>query len=155
LLQSVDFSKAEARDTSQAARVEAKLRAELNLMHSKRDEVVANCEEYKRTTILLEEELRQVKAKLSRVAQEKIKLERDQRVTMSLAKSLDSHSHSDTEYYKRKVSELTGHVQGLNSIISEKNRQLKELQHQIERNMSQGRLASISKDADASFKRRH
>jgi hypothetical protein len=40
---------------------------------------------------------------LSKMTQEKIQLERDQRATLSLAKSLQGNVHSDVDYYKRKV----------------------------------------------------
>ena len=116
-------------------------------MVAQRDKATGFAEESKSKVSALQEELRQVKAKLSRVTQEKIKMERDQRATMSLAKSLDSTSslqgHSDAEYYKRKVSELSSQVQSKTAIIAEKNRQLDEMRRQIERNMSQNRLANL------------
>ena len=112
-------------------------------MVSKKDEAHSSAEEHKRKSALLEEELRQVKMKLSRVTQEKIKMERDQRATMFLAKSLDSHVSSDVDYYKRKVTELNGHLQGMNAVLAEKNRQIEDMRHQIERSMSQNRLANL------------
>jgi outer membrane murein-binding lipoprotein Lpp len=116
-------------------------------MLSKRDEACGSAEESKRKATLLDEELRQVKTKLARVTQEKIKMERDQRATMSLAKSMDSHVSSDVDFYKRKVSELTSHVQGLNAVIAEKNRHIDEMRRQIERSMSQNRLANLRGDS--------
>jgi outer membrane murein-binding lipoprotein Lpp len=116
-------------------------------MLSKRDEACGNAEESKRKATLLDEELRQVKTKLARVTQEKIKMERDQRATMSLAKSMDSHVSSDVDFYKRKVSELTSHVQGLNAVIAEKNRHIDEMRRQIERSMGQNRLANLRGDS--------
>jgi len=137
------MSKTEAQDSSRAALTEAGLRAELSVMVSKKDEAVSSAEEYKRKATLLEEELRQVKMKLSRVTQEKIKMERDQRATMSLAKSLDSHVSCDVDYYKRKVTELNGQLQGMNAVVAEKNRQIEDMRRQIERSMSQNRLANL------------
>lgn len=141
------MSKADARDTSRVALAEARLRAELSVMLSKRDEACENAEQSKRRATLLDEELRQVKTKLARVTQEKIKMERDQRATMSLAKSMDSHVSSDVDFYKRKVSELTSHVQGLNAVIAEKNRHIDEMRRQIERSMGQNRLANLRGDS--------
>jgi hypothetical protein len=112
LFHSAEAAKTEAREASHKAIVEAKLRADLSMIQSKHDEALASGEECKRKNELLEEEIRHVKAKLTRVVQDKIKLERDQRVTMSLAKSFDHNKGSaDTDYYKRKVNELTNHVQ--------------------------------------------
>jgi outer membrane murein-binding lipoprotein Lpp len=112
-------------------------------MLSKRDEAFGNAAEFKRKATLLDQELHQVKTKLSRVTQDKIKMERDQRATMSLAKSLDIHISSDVDFYKRKVTELNSHVQGLNGVIAEKNRHIDEMRRQIERSMSQNRLANL------------
>jgi chromosome segregation ATPase len=142
LLKSAEQAKAQARDSSRIALSEAALRADLNSLSNKHDEALAQAETANRKLTLVSEELRTVKAKLSRVTQEKIKLERDQRATLSLSKSLDNHSTLDSEYYKRKVSELQNHVQGLNAVIAEKNRHLDEMQRQLERNMTQNQLRS-------------
>jgi outer membrane murein-binding lipoprotein Lpp len=125
------------------------------MMSSKYDETLGQAEHAKRTATLLDDELRQIKTKLSRVTQDKIKMERDQRVTMSLAKSLESNPSSvDTEYYKRKTQQLTSQVQGLNASIAEKDRQLKETRRQLERNMSQNRLANLKADSTSTARSR-
>jgi uncharacterized phage infection (PIP) family protein YhgE len=125
---------------------EASLRADLSFMISQRDEALGQAEESKRKASLLDEELRQVKTKFSRVTQDKLKMERDQRATMSLARSLDNQGPADVDYYKRKVSDLSSHAQSMNAVIAEKNRQLDEMRRQIERNMSQNRLANLRRD---------
>ena len=102
-MRAVETSKADARDSSSVAVTEAGLRAELSIARARRDEAMARTEESTRKVTLLEEELRHVKTKLARVAQEKIKMERDQRAALSLAKSLDSNVSSDIDFYKRKV----------------------------------------------------
>lgn len=79
LLRASEASKADAREASRAALAEAGLRADLSVMTSKRDEALAHAEESKRKVVLMEEEVGQLKKKLSRVTQEKIKMERDQR----------------------------------------------------------------------------
>jgi wobble nucleotide-excising tRNase len=143
LLRALEKSRTDARDSSQNAITEAGLRAKLSMMTTKRDEALGQAEENRRKATLLQEELHDMKIKLSRVSQEKLKMERDQRATMSLAKSLDSHMSSDVEYYKRKVSELNGHIQGMNAVVTEKNRQIDNMRHQIERNISQHRCLLI------------
>jgi hypothetical protein len=52
---------------------------------------------------LLENDLTDTKAKLTRVQQEKMRVERDQQATMSLANALQGNNQSDVDYYKRKV----------------------------------------------------
>jgi outer membrane murein-binding lipoprotein Lpp len=133
---------------------EAGLRAELSVVVSQRDEALGFAEESKRKACLFQEELHHVKTKLSRVTQDKIKMERDQRATMSLAKSLDSQGPVDSDYYKRKVSELSSNVQSLNAILVEKNRHLDEMRRQLERNMSQNRLANLRQATDKGHRNR-
>jgi hypothetical protein len=53
---------------------------------------------------LLDEDLHVNKQKLARAEQEKIKMERDSRAAISLAKSVGSETSSDVDFYKRKVS---------------------------------------------------
>ena len=117
-------------------------------MSAQRNEALGQAEEYKHKAALWQEQLNEQKIKMTRVTQEKIKMERDyiasQRASKSLAKSLESHSSSsDTDYYKRKVDELNGRIQSMHATVAEKNRQLDEMRHQIERNMSQNRWANI------------
>ena len=83
--------------------VEARLRADLSALRAERNDALASAAESKRKASLLEEEVRSTKTKLSRVVQEKIKMERDSRAAISLARSLDSHASSDCDFYKRKV----------------------------------------------------
>ena len=83
--------------------VEARLRADLSTLRAERNDALAEAAESKRKVELLEDELRTTKTKLNRVIQEKIKMERDSRAAISLARSLDSHASSDSDFYKRKV----------------------------------------------------
>lgn len=89
---------------SRLASIEARLRREASCLRSERDEAMADASDSKRKFSLLQEEVRMVKAKLGRVTQEKMKMERDSRAAMSLARSLDSHASSDSDFYKRKVT---------------------------------------------------
>lgn len=57
----------------------------------------------KRNVASVEEDLRTHKTKLARVEQEKIKMDRDSRAAISLAKSVGSETSSDVDFYKRKV----------------------------------------------------
>jgi hypothetical protein len=150
LIRAVEASKVEVRDSSRSALAEAALRAELAVVGTKKNEALGLAEEYKHKTSLLEEELRQVKMKHLRATQEKAKMERDQRATMSLAKSINqyhgtstSSSSGDVDFYKRKVADLTVRLQGMAGLLTEKERQIDELRAQNERSMSQHRLAGI------------
>ena len=111
LLQASEAAKTEARDISRGALLAASLRGDLSATSSKLDEAMMQTEEYKRNNILLEEEIFQIRNKLSRVLQEKIKLERDQRMNLSLSKQFESASATDLDYYKLQVSELTSRLQ--------------------------------------------
>ena len=133
LLQASEKTKLDTQDAARAAVTAAALRADLAVTRNDRDEFQSQAEEAKRKSILMDDQLRNIKTKLSRITQEKLKMERDQRATMSLAKTLDSHTNSDTEYYKRKVTELSTHVQQLNVILAEKNRQLEDTRRQLDR----------------------
>ena len=153
----LESTRAEARESSRSALSEANLRAELSVCKAQRDEAVTEAEESKRKATLVQEEMRSVKAKLARVTQEKLKMERDQRATLSLAKSLDQNTTQSgpNDYYKRKISDLTSQVQSLNAVIAEKNRQLDETRRQVERNMTQNRLAQLRRGLGGSRKRGH
>jgi hypothetical protein len=100
----LDRAKSEARDASRLIQAEARLRADLSFLRSERDDALAAATESKRKVELLEEEVRLSKAKLSRCASEKLKVERDAQATLSLARSLHASSQSnDADFYKRKV----------------------------------------------------
>jgi hypothetical protein len=85
------------------------MRADLLHMTSKRDQALGDLAESQRRLKLVEDELSQTKTKLSKVQQEKMQVERDQRATLSLAKSLQGNVHSDVDYYKRKVCTIEYH----------------------------------------------
>lgn len=104
LLKTVETTKSDARDASRNVQVEARLRADLSHLRSERNDALAEAAEFKRKAELLEEELRTTKAKFAKVVQEKIKMERDSRAAISLARSLDTHASSDCDFYKRKVT---------------------------------------------------
>ena len=107
----VESSKQEVRDSSRSAQVEARLRHQVNSLRDERDKALTQNTDLVRKLSLHEEELRLTKAKLSRVQQEKLSLERDSRVAISLARSLDNSNSNDINYYKRKVSALSDEVQ--------------------------------------------
>ena len=134
---------------------EAQLRADVSVYKRQRDEAQSAADESARKVTLLQDELHQNKTKLARVTQEKMKMDRDQRVALSIAKSLDSSAAgADVDYYKRKVSELSGNLQSMYTTLAEKDRQLENLRNQLERNMSQNSLAQWrSGDFESSRKR--
>ena len=103
LLKTVEMTKSNARDASRVVQVEARLRADLSHLRAERNDALAEAAQAKRKAELLEEDLRTTKAKHSKVVQEKIKMERDSRAAINLARSLDTHASSDCDFYKRKV----------------------------------------------------
>jgi len=97
------MSKSNARDASRAAQTEARLRSEIASMRSERDVALGTNAEMKRKSNLLEEEVRMLKSRVARLTQDKIKIERESRAALGLARSMDSHVASDVEFYRRKV----------------------------------------------------
>lgn len=97
----------------------------------------------KRKVSLLDEDLRDCKNKFARVEQEKIKIERDSRAAISLAKSVGSETSSDVGFYKRKASELQNQLSAQQALVAEQKMQLVDMRRQQERSMSQNRLATM------------
>lgn len=91
--------------------MEARLRQNVCSLRDERDKAMSENAANRRKVALLDEELRLTKSKLSRVQQEKVSIERDSRVAVSLARSLDSTNSNDASYYKRKVNELSDKLQ--------------------------------------------
>lgn len=83
--------------------MEARLRSDLSSLRGERDEALGIAASLRRKVSLLDGDLQNTKQKLARVEQEKIKMERDNRAAMSLAKSVGTETSSDVEFYKRKV----------------------------------------------------
>jgi prefoldin subunit 5 len=138
----------ESRSTSRNIVAEATLRADLGMMTSQRDMARSEAAEHKRKAALLDDELHQVKNKLARVSQEKNQLQRDQRVAMSMEKSLNQHSNANSDavdYYKRKVAELNGYIQGLNATLVEKDRVIGDMSRQIERSLNRTSSSTSSR----------
>jgi hypothetical protein len=104
LLRAVETSKSDARDASRHAQLEARLRSDLSSLRGERDEALGIAASLRRKITLLDGDLQTAKQKVARVEQEKIKMERDNRAAMSLAKSVGTETSSDVEFYKRKVS---------------------------------------------------
>lgn len=119
LLRAVESSKSDHRDSARSAQVEARLRTDINSLRDERDKALAELHDYRRKQSLLEEELRLVKSKLTRVTQDKNAMERDSRAAISLARSLDNNNSNDMAYYKRKVSELSDTISKQNNTIAE------------------------------------
>jgi hypothetical protein len=101
--------------------MEAKMRADLLHMASMRDLAESDLAESKRRNASLFSHLSEAKAKLSKAQQEKMQVERDQRATLALAKSLQQggNNHSELDYYKRRVSHyyLLGLISGGGSAL--------------------------------------
>jgi chromosome segregation ATPase len=106
LLKAVEASKSSARDAARAAQTEARLRGEVSDLRTERDTVIGELAEARRKVGLMEEEVRLLKSRIAKLTQEKIKVERDARAALSLARSMDSHAADDVEYYKRRVRRM-------------------------------------------------
>ena len=115
----MESSKSDHRDSARSAQVEARLRTDINSLRDERDQALTELHDYRRKQSLLEEELRLVKSKLTRVTQDKNAMERDSRAAISLARSLDNNNSNDMAYYKRKVSELSDTISKQNNTIAE------------------------------------
>lgn len=141
LLQAVETSKTETRRSSSSIVAGAALRVELAQVTEEKNQALMTVMEQRRRVTQLEQTVAQTKAKLTRVTQEKFKLEREQRVAQQVARNVDQQSSTDVEFHKRKVSELTGQIQSLNAIVMEKNRLIEDMQRQIERSLSRQAVA--------------
>ena len=104
LFRTIEATKSETHDSCRAAQNEMRLRSEISSLCLERDEAKASVLKTNRKSNLMDEELKLLKSKLARITQERIKMERDSRAAISLARSFDNHTHSDIEFYKRKVS---------------------------------------------------
>ena len=78
----------------------------MNSIRDERDAARSEVSELRRKLSLFEEELRLTKAKLTRITSEKINLERDSRVAVSLARSLDKSNSNESAFYKNKAGDL-------------------------------------------------
>ncbi len=124
----------EAQESSHSAQVEAKLRTNIGSLRDERDKALNELSDCQRKQSLLEEELRLTKLNLGRVTQEKNSMERYNQTAMSLSRSLDkNNSNIDTNYYKRKVAELSDKLQSQQDIIFKQNSTISELRGQNER----------------------
>ncbi len=136
----MESSKAEARDNSRSAQVEARLRTNISSLRDERDNALVELSDYRRKQSLLEEELRMTKANLSRITHEKIGMERDSRAAIFLARSLDNNNSNDMNYYKRKVGELSDKLQSQQDVVMKLNNTIAELRGQNERSAGEKRF---------------
>ena len=145
--------------------MEARLRSELASLRGERDEALGTASSFKRKVTSMEGDLQATKQRLVRIEQEKIKMERDNRAAISLAKSVGSETSSDVDFYKRKVrfsspnnakllfklfephffqaSELQNQLSAQQAVVAEQKTQIVELRRQQERSLSQNRLAHM------------
>ena len=123
--------------------MEARLRNEISTLRSDRDEAIGTSTEANRKISILDEEVRLLKLRVNQLTQEKIKIERDSRAALSLARSMDHHASTDTDFYKRKVAELNDHLHSKNAQVCELKHQLEECRRQMERSISQNKLAQL------------
>lgn len=133
-------------DFSHHVSIESNLRAELGLATASRDEAILEADTLKRQVALLQEDLRNQKAKLARVTQEKILFKREvEAQRRSHTSPSTDNGHSDMDYYKRKVSDLTSRLQASKIACSEKDRRIHQLEDEVSRSTKtywQGRDSS-------------
>jgi hypothetical protein len=115
LLRAVEASKTDHHPRDQYAHQVSliqSLRSNLLTMTEQRDQAIQVGQENKRKLALCHDELNQSKTKFAKLQHEKTILERDQRMTLSLATAasqsmaddgMSRHHASDMDYYKRKV----------------------------------------------------
>ena len=116
-MEAVEVSKANAHNAARAAKTETSLRSEVSKLKLENEKVNETYTEAQRKMSLLGEEVSLLKSRVERLTQEKIKVERDSRAALSLARSMDSHASSDVQYYKKKVqSALIHHLLTFNSL---------------------------------------
>jgi len=142
----VEGSNNTIQDNARAAQMGASLGEEMHVIRSQREVSLEACAELTKKNSLLEEELRFLKGKLHRLTQEKLKVERDSRAAISLARSLDMHTSSDAEFYKRKVDELKDRLNSEQAVATEYKVQLEEMRRKMERSFSQNRLSQLRRE---------
>jgi hypothetical protein len=106
LLKNAEQAKSDAKDASRGALVEAQLRSEFHIMVTQKDKAIEAANESQHKYELLELELQQTKAKMTKVENDNVKLRRDRNATMSWARSVDNHISADSDFYKRKVKSV-------------------------------------------------
>lgn len=143
--------------------VEKRLRAELSDMTAQRNDAMGQMEEQKHKVSLLQEQMTDLKIKISRYQQEKMQSERQVQHLIMMSKhqkhggsvgfgdggtfanpsNHTSTSTLDAEYYQRKYNESNQKVQSLQATMIEKNRQIDDLRYQVERHMNQQQYANL------------
>jgi len=119
LQRTFENSRSGARESVRSIAIESRLRTEVTNFRAELESSNSSRSELKRRYSLVSEELQLTKTRLERVSQEKLKVERDSRASISLTRSLESHATSDGEFYKRKVADLSERMQSQQHIILE------------------------------------
>ena len=136
LLEAVETAKSDTRQASRTTAAEATLRLALTQLTAEKDQATAVAATQTRLVQQLQDQLSQCKAKLTRVTQEKFQLAREQRVAITVSQQVDHNANADVEFYKTKVTHLTGQLQALNTTLLEKTRQNQDMQRQLELSLS-------------------
>ena len=79
------------------------IRSEISKLKLEKKEVTESYTKAQHKMTLLVKEVGLLKSRVERLTQDKVKIERDSRAALSLARSMDSHASRDVHYYKRKV----------------------------------------------------
>jgi hypothetical protein len=146
----------------------------MSMVTSQRDAALSQAEDYQHQVTLLHDQIQDFKMKVARLTQEKIQWERDcimmnqQRTTThhhtmvtpggtssssntessdpTMSTTSSTSTTTTVEYYQRKVHDLHGRVQSFQAMMVEKNRQIEELRHQMERNFNQNKWNHMTAD---------
>ncbi|KAL7559102.1 hypothetical protein ACA910_017514 [Epithemia clementina (nom. ined.)] len=136
LIHSVETAKAEARDASHQAVVEANLRAELSVAIKDKNEALQSSQKFQAKCSLLSEELMQAKIKLARATQEKIQMERKQRASLSSTEfhcsSNAAASPSTVDCCELKTTEREAKIDSLKTSLAEKDSPLDEPERHVD-----------------------
>lgn len=130
----MEKSKTDAQDASQRACTEAQLRDQLVAQTQAAHASEALLQDSKRSVMTLQTELQNVQAQVLQLEHHKIQWERERRAWVSTTTADGGSSiGGGTDYYKRKVTELTTQVQGLRTVIAEKTAIIDDLHRQRDR----------------------
>ncbi|CAJ1934348.1 unnamed protein product [Cylindrotheca closterium] len=154
LLRTVTSTNEATQEQSQAKVSEARLRSDLLQMTKSRDEARQRLSKTEKRCKLLEKDLAGVKSKLAQELQAKKQMQHHQQAAESLKNAFHGGNQSNIDYYKRKVTELNTHVQGLTWILAERNREIELLQHQKDRFLTQNQQSSRRKEAKGTTRSR-
>jgi prefoldin subunit 5 len=137
----METTQSENRQTVTTAMDQVELRGQLVAVTTEKDDALATITTLQHKVSRLEDTVAQHKAKLTRVTQEKFQLQREHRVAMNHVSHVDTSASVDVEYYKRRVTELTGQLQAVHTQNLSHTRYIQDLEQQIQMSLSRQQAA--------------